>query len=82
MFFVFFILLFGMVLILPDVLCVIRGLLRVLLCVCYVLAAHPVMDVDMVFSPQVGRGYHSASMVDIKEICQRKIINGLFAYFI
>jgi hypothetical protein len=46
-----------LVLILADVFCA-------LLCVHHVLAAHPVMDVAMISSLQVGRGYHSASMVD------------------
>jgi hypothetical protein len=46
-------LLFVLVLILADV-------LRVR----HVLAAHPVMDVAMVSSSHIGRGYHSALMID------------------
>jgi hypothetical protein len=37
---------------------------RVLAAVLRVLNAHPVLDVAMVSSPQVGRGYHTTSMVD------------------
>jgi hypothetical protein len=45
-------------------LCVILRVLRFILSVHHDLAAHPVMDVAMVFSPRVGIGYHSTSMVD------------------
>jgi hypothetical protein len=37
---------------------------RVLADVLHVLNAHPVLDVAMVSSPHIGRGYHRASMVD------------------
>jgi hypothetical protein len=58
-----------LVLILVVVLHVLGVVLRVLgavLCVCHVLVAHLVIDVPIVSSPLVGRGYHSASMLDNK----------------
>jgi hypothetical protein len=43
------------------VLGVVLHVLGVVLCVCHVLAAHLVIDIAIVSSPLVGRGYHSTS---------------------
>jgi hypothetical protein len=46
------------------VLCVLPAILHVLLVVVHVLAGHTGLDVALVTSSLVGRGYHSASMLD------------------
>jgi hypothetical protein len=53
-----------LVVILDDVLRVPFFVLSVVSCVHHVLAAHLVVDVAMVSSPLVGRGYRNASMLD------------------